>query len=81
MSLQLFNMKFNTSYRIYMALMEKYNAGRKPLSLSEAIKESVYVFLQMGESIPKQVLDHLSAASDLRNVHKIGYGRKKRKDT
>ena len=37
--LQMFNMNFNKSYRIYLALMVKHNPGRRPLSLSEGIKE------------------------------------------
>ena len=73
-------MNFNNSYMIYRALMENHNPGRQPLSIGEAIKESTFAFLQSGESMRKQVPEHLSAVRELRSIHDSGYRRKKWKD-
>ena len=37
LSLRLFNMNFNSAYRIYLALMVQHNSGRMPFLLSEGI--------------------------------------------
>ena len=42
---RLFNMTCNNAYRIYLALMAQHNPGRRPLLLSERIKEATHSLL------------------------------------
>ena len=81
LSLRLSNMNFNNAYRIYLALMEEHNPGRKVLSISERIKEAAHSLLQEGPEMRKQVPEHASPVKDLRNVHDSECGRKERKNT
>ena len=80
LSLRLFNVNFNNSYMIYLALMAKHNPRRRILSLSERIKEATHSFLQVGLETRKQKPEYPSSVRDLRNAHDSGSRRKKKKD-
>ena len=80
LSLRLFNMNFNNTYKIYMALMETYNSGRRPVSMLEGVKEATYYFLQKGSNTRRQVAEHPSPIMAMNNVHGSGCGRRKRLD-
>ena len=80
LSLRLFNMNFNNTYRICMALMEKHNWRRWLLSMSGGIKKSAQVFLQRSKKMSKRAVDHPLSVRDLQNAHGIGCQKKKSKD-
>ena len=80
LSLRLFNMNFNNTYKIYMALMKKHNPGRRCLQMSEGITESAHAFLQRGASMRQRTAEHPSPVRNMNNAHDTGRGRKNRAD-
>ena len=80
LSSRLFNMNFNNAYRIYLALMEKHNSGRNLVSMAKGVKEATHALLQRGSTTRTRALDHPSPVRDMRNVHNIGCGKRRRSD-
>ena len=62
-----------------MTLMEKYNPGRRPLYMSERMKEAAHLFLPRGKYTRKQAPDHPSSARQS-GILVSEYGREKRKN-
>ena len=73
-------MIINNAYKIYITLMEKYNPGRRPVSMSEGVEEATHAFLQKGSNMQRQAAEHPSPIRDMNNVHESRCGRRKRKD-
>ena len=80
LSLRLFNMNFNNTYKICIALMKEHNPGRRCLQMSEEIRESEHTFLQRRDSIRKKRPEHPSPLQSMKNAHDTGHGREKRTD-
>ena len=77
LSLRLFNVNFNNTYRIYIAFTEKHNFGSWQLLISEGIKESTHAFLKREETTRKGAPEYLSPVKDIANVHDNGCRKKK----
>ena len=61
-------------------MMEKHNPGRRPVMMAEGIKEAIHALLQRGSTMRTNALEHPLPVRDLRNVHDIGCGKRKRSD-
>ena len=73
-------MNFNNLHRIYLALMEKHNPGRRPVTMAHRIKEATHALLQRGIKMRTRAPEHPSPVRDLKNVHDTGCGKRKRLD-
>ena len=80
LSSRLFNLNFNNSYRINLALMTEHNPGRIPGSLVEGIKEAIDALLQRGIKTRTRAPDHPSPVMDMRSVYNTECGKRKRSD-
>ena len=69
LSSRLFNVNFNNAYRIYLALMEEYNLGRRLISMAQGIKEATHALLQRGSKTRTRAPDHPSPVRDMKSVH------------
>ena len=80
LSCRLFNTNFNNSFRIALPLIEKHNPGRRPVTISEGIKEATRALLQRGNNMRTQAPDHPSPVRDTTSVCDTGCGKRKRLD-
>ena len=65
---------------MYLALIEKHNLGRRPVSLAEGIKEGTHALLRRGGKTRTRAPDHPSTVRDIRGVYNTGCGKRKRSD-
>mmetsp|Transcript_14103 Transcript_14103/g.29816 ORF Transcript_14103/g.29816 Transcript_14103/m.29816 type:complete len:284 (-) Transcript_14103:390-1241(-) len=77
LSSRLFKMNFNNLYRIYFSLMVKNNPERRPLSMTEGIKEATHSLLQRGPTMRVWALEHPSPIRDMTYVYNTGSGKRK----
>ena len=64
-----------------MALMEKHNLGRRPVTIAEGIKEATHSLLQRGPAMRTRAPDHPLPIRDMTCVYGTGCRKRKRSDT
>ena len=71
-------MNFNNSYRIFLALMEKHNLGRRLVTIVQGFKEAINILLQRGIKMRKRALEHPLPVRDMTSEYDTGCGKTKR---